>query len=870
MGDSNERTVDRRTFLRSTGAAGGAVALSGVGSGQELDEDDEIIVGVSAAADMDDVVARAPPEAEVVHRNDDLRYLTVRMPSDAGWLAQSSIEAQMGTMPEVRYTEQNRTYYPLGVQEGVQSEVTPDDPQYSEQYFPPQVNAPEAWETTLGSDEVTIGIVDTGVDYEHPDLRDRFPDDPGRDFVDGDDDPMPGARENHGTHVAGLAAATTDNAEGVAGISDSTLISARALGPRGGSLQSVADSVQYVAERGADVINMSLGGGGPAETLANAISFAQNEGAVVLAAAGNDGSSQTQYPAGFEGVVGVSAVDENEELARFSNFGDAVDVTAPGVNVLSTWASDFEQYNRISGTSMSCPVAAGVAALGKAAYPDLSGTELRNRLKQTASDIGLPESEQGAGQVDAAAIVEGGTGGGGGGGGGGSGEPPVPDMTVSTSSPATGESVEFDGSLSFAVEGTVDTYEWALGDGTTKSGAVVEHAYSEPGEYTAEMTVTASTGGSATETATLTVSGDPVDDPGTPGAPGGSCGDTVETTTESGSLNGAGDTASFVYETKTAEPCDVTVSLSGGSGSDLDLYLTHDGSTPSASNYDQRSWTFGSDEEITVDDQVLSGDAEFGILVSSYTGGGEYELTIEESGTGGGGGGEEPGAPGEPGDPENPDNEAPVPRINVETRSAPVGERVGFDAIIASDPDGRVATYEWDFGDGTSADGVIVEHAYTEAGEYTVELTVTDDQGASATESVTVTVGDGGGGGGGDDPGVPGGPGASCGAASATDSMSGRLETSFDDATFAYETQLADPCQVTISLSGPANADFDAFVTEDGSEPDSFNYDRSATTPDSNEQIVVDSVSGGQEFGIMVQSWEGTGQFSLEIEELGK
>jgi len=763
--------VDRRTFLRSAGAAGGALAMTGVGSAQEDTDRYEMLVGVSSAADMTEIETAVPADGEVVNRNETLRYMTVAMDGESTWTDRVEVESRLADTDGVRYVEENRTYEAFEVApdvDDVAAALEANDPRLTDQYAPQQVNAPEAWDTTLGSDGVTIGIVDTGVDYEHPDLRDRFPEDPGRDFVDGDDDPAPEDgflfEENHGTHVAGIAAATTNNGTGVAGVSNSTLVSARALGTRGsGSIDGIADAVQYVTDRGADVINMSLGGGGPSDTLANAVSYAADNDALVVAAAGNSGQEEKQYPAGFEEVVAVSAVDDSEALAEFSTYGDHVEVTAPGVDVLSTWPQET-QYDRISGTSMSCPVAAGVAALGKAAYPDLSATELRNRLKETATDVGLPENEQGAGQVDAAAVVEGGTGGGGGGGE----DAPVPEMVVGSQTLSTGQAAEFDGSLSFAVSGVIDAYEWTLGDGTTKSGATVEHAYAESGEYTVTLRVTDSTGASASTSTTVVVEGEPVE------TPGGSCGDVVETTTESGSLDGAGETASFVYETRTAEPCDVTVSLSGPAATDYDLYLSHDGSTPTATSYDQRSWTFGSDEEIEVDEGALTAGAEFGITVSSYSGGGAYDLTIEESGTGSGDGGDGGDDPDEPGDP------------------------------------------------------------------------------------------------GGGDPGSPGDPGGSCEAARATDTMAGQVDTRFGEATMVYDAQLADPCQVTVSLSGPADADFDLFVTDDGSQPDSFTYDHAATTPDSSEQLTIADPSGGQSFGIMVQSWSGTGDFEVEVEELGR
>jgi serine protease len=277
-----------------------------------------------------------------------------------------------------------------------------------------------AWEETLDDSGVTVAVVDQGVQYDHPDLEGNVAGDPGYDFVDGDTDPYPDdlSREIHGTHVAGIAAAGVNNGTGVSGIGNSTIISGRSLSEDGtGSVSDIADGIQWAADRGADVINLSLGGGGASQTMQNAVSYATSNGALVVAAAGNAGTRGVSYPAAFSECLAVSALDPDESLASYSQYGNDIELAAPGTNVLSTWPAPGTNYNRISGTSMATPVAAGVAGLTLAKW-NLSNVELRNHLKNTAVDVGLSADKQGAGRVDAGNAVTTQPGGGGGGGGG--------------------------------------------------------------------------------------------------------------------------------------------------------------------------------------------------------------------------------------------------------------------------------------------------------------------------------------------------------------------------------------------------------------------------------------------------------------------
>jgi serine protease len=419
MSDDSERSWERRSVLKGIGALGAAAGFAGVGSATPGREPGakagEVLVGVSATADG---VARTveqyvPGDAELVHENETLRYVAVTFPETAADVARENFIEAVTQKEHIKYAERNATH---------EAFATPNDPQFGDQYAPQQVNAPGAWDTTFGDSSVTVAVVDTGAQYDHPDLAANYADNPGRDFVDSDSDPYPDVPQDeyHATHVSGCAAAVVDNGTGVAGQGNSTLINGRALDENGsGSTGDIADAIQWAADQGADVINLSLGGGGYTDTMKNAVSYATNNGALVVAAAGNDGSSSVSYPAAYSECLAVSAVDDSENLASFSQYGDSVELAAPGVDVLSTTTETRGGYEKLSGTSMACPVVSGVAGLTLARW-DLSNSDLRSHLKNTAADIGLPDDQQGSGQVDVAAAVttEPGSGGGGGDDGG--------------------------------------------------------------------------------------------------------------------------------------------------------------------------------------------------------------------------------------------------------------------------------------------------------------------------------------------------------------------------------------------------------------------------------------------------------------------
>jgi serine protease len=419
MSDDNTQRFNRRTFLKATGAAGAAAATSGVAAatpGRDPGpKKDEILVGVSAGqGDVEKTVAQhVPGDAEVVHTNDTLRYAAVKFPTSASETAKSNFVDAVTSKDGIKYAEPNET---------LEAQYTPNDPQFGDQYAPQQVESDAAWDTTLGDSSVTIAVVDTGAQYDHPDLQGNFKSNPGYDFVDNDSDPYPDvpSDEYHGTHVSGCAAAVVDNSTGVAGQGNSSLINGRALDENGsGSTSDIADAVEWAADQGADIINMSLGGGGYTSTMKNAVSYASDNGSLPICAAGNDGSSSVSYPAAYSECVAVSAVNSNEQLASFSQYGDKVELCAPGVDVLSTTTETRGSYEKLSGTSMATPVTSGVAGLTLAKW-DLTNSELRSHLKNTAKDIGLSSDKQGSGQANAYNAVTTDPSGGGGGGGGGS------------------------------------------------------------------------------------------------------------------------------------------------------------------------------------------------------------------------------------------------------------------------------------------------------------------------------------------------------------------------------------------------------------------------------------------------------------------
>ena len=256
------------------------------------------------------------------------------------------------------------------------------------------IDAPRAWAITTGDAGVVIGIIDSGVNYEHPDL------DGGRylggwDYFANDSDPMD--ETGHGTHVAGIATADTNNAIGMAGVSrESGYLALRACSIAGCSTLAVALSATWAADNGADVINLSLGGPGPNPFLEEAVVYAYQNGVVPVCAAGNHDDT-VAFPAAYGECIAVAASDHFDERASFSSTGPELDVAAPGDDILST---EHSFYLLKSGTSMSAPHVTGLVALLLAQRPEMTIEEVRAQLRGTTDGEGF-DVELGHGRINA-------------------------------------------------------------------------------------------------------------------------------------------------------------------------------------------------------------------------------------------------------------------------------------------------------------------------------------------------------------------------------------------------------------------------------------------------------------------------------------
>jgi subtilisin family serine protease len=336
--------------------------------------------------------------------------------------------------PSIEYIQQEIVY---------KIDYTPKDPLISEQWALNKIQAFDAWDITTGSDTVLIGIIDTGIDFDHVDLlnqifynngemgtdafgRDKrtnnidddengFVDDyMGWDFTDrvgfpfdstGGDylgwDNNPDDEHGHGTYIAGIAAASIDNNSGIAGIAPgSRLINIRAFDPNGyGEEDDVAAALLYALKMGAKVINMSFGDNAFSYVLRDIIRYAYAEGVVLVGSSGNSGSSDPHYPSGYSEVICVGNSTSDDFVAGSSNYGSTLDIVAPGSLIMTTALNN--DYAQISGTSASAPYVAGAAAL-ILSKSNFSNDEVKQILKSTTDDIGSPgwDSRSGAGRLN--------------------------------------------------------------------------------------------------------------------------------------------------------------------------------------------------------------------------------------------------------------------------------------------------------------------------------------------------------------------------------------------------------------------------------------------------------------------------------------
>jgi len=345
---------------------------------------------------------KQPPVNKTLPDLSRIFYLKIPLNADV-----QSIARELSQNPNIEYAEPRYIYKMYDV---------PDDPLYSDQWYLPKINASDAWDISQGDADVVIGIIDTGVDWTHPDLAENMwtnagetgldaqgnnkrtngIDDDNNGYIDdwngwdfcGDDgytpdnDPMD--THGHGTHCSGMASAVTNNEIGVAGLGRNCRImpirviyyTTLLYGPEG---------IVYAANNGCDIVNLSWGGDPPSSFLNDAIQYAHQSGTFVIAAAGNDDTSEKKYPASYANVLSVAATDENDTKADFSSYGSSIDVSAPGNHMLSAMLDDSYAY--MSGTSMAAPLVAGLAGLIKSQNPNWTNVQIANQILMSADNI---------------------------------------------------------------------------------------------------------------------------------------------------------------------------------------------------------------------------------------------------------------------------------------------------------------------------------------------------------------------------------------------------------------------------------------------------------------------------------------------------
>jgi subtilisin family serine protease len=441
--------------------------------------------------------------------------------------------------PNVLYAEPNfvRTI-PAPLAQGAASAVVPGDYYFNEQWalnntgqqflclIPglcfyagtpgADIDAPEAWEISTGSSDVTVAVIDSGIDYTHPDLAANYAG--GVDFMSPDGDPMDD--HGHGTHVAGIIAAALNNltgtpgrAEGVAGVAPHARIRAYKVCRADGTCDDFAiqQAIARAITDGAKVINMSLGETAYSQSLDEAVQDAWNAGLVIVAGAGNDGTTERFYPAALDNVISVAAFDEDHLRASFSNYGSWVDISAPGNVILSTYPSttcaastvpgDSGCYTWLTGTSMATPFVSGAAAL-LWSRPDItSNSEVLNILLNSADGqgVGGPRLDSwtihGGLNLRSALMY--------------SLTRPVAnagaDQTVPDNDGDGTALVTVDGSASFDRNGTIVGYAWKEGNSLLSSSAIATIPLTV-GAHTLTLEVTDNDGETGTDTVEVTFS----------------------------------------------------------------------------------------------------------------------------------------------------------------------------------------------------------------------------------------------------------------------------------------------------------------------------------------------------------------------------
>lgn len=399
--------------------------------------------------------------------------------------------------------------------------LTPNDPSYnsSTQWGLFKINAANAWNISTGSPSVVVAVVDDAVQTNHPDLSANIwtntgeiasngTDDDGNGYVDdvqgydvadNDNNPNPpNTTFDHGTHVAGIIGARSNNSIGVASIGYSVKIMAVKSTNQATLVTDGYDGIIYAVNSGADVINMSWGGSASSTTAQNIITWASNQGVVLIAAAGNNDVNTQFYPAAYTGVISVASTTTNDAKSSFSNYGTWIDVSAPGSSIYSTVPNSTYAY--MSGTSMACPMVAGLAGLVKSVNPGMTKSDIENCILTTADNINSANpgyiGQLGSGRINAQAAVNCAA--------ATLSLPPVADFTANVTTITAGASISFT-DLSIY---NPTSWSWSFTGGTPASSTQQNPTitYNTPGTFTVTLTATNANGSDVeTKTAYITV-----------------------------------------------------------------------------------------------------------------------------------------------------------------------------------------------------------------------------------------------------------------------------------------------------------------------------------------------------------------------------
>ena len=650
---------------------------------------------------------------------------------------------QLATDPNVEYVRADVTLQAVGAgtaapvraSTSASASATPNDPRYSEVWGLYEsiggINAPAAWARSTGSGTV-VAVLDTGI-IQHPDLNANVL--PGYDFItdaakagDGDGrdasaaDPGDYVTDStgklspsswHGSHVAGTIAAMANNAVGITGVAYNTkILPVRVLGRGGGSSIDIADAIVWASggtvpgvptnPHPAEVINLSLGG--PNSTcfsdMQAAINRAVMRGTTVVIASGNANIDVAGFfPANCNNVVAVAANDREGNRTYYSNFGAKIDVTAPGGEtrdakpngILSTVDTGLQGpegpgYAFYPGTSMAAPHVAGVVAMMQAVAPSPRTPEqIEALLKQSARKLpGECSGGCGAGIIDAAKAVE------------------LATQDADNAAPVAGFTANISNmSVTFTdssrdSDGTIVSRTWDFGDGTSSTETHPVKSYLRDGEYSVLLRVIDNRGGTSTKRQTISI--------GTPG------GTPLLNGTPLTNIDGVSESYRTYRVDVPAGASNLVIKTTGGRG---DVELLHKfGAVPTLAAFDCRPKKLGNEEQCAL--PTPQAGTHYVVLygIIGYSG-----VTLSATWQGGVA------------------NKPPVANFQVATE----GLKASF-TDASSDPDGNIAKRVWEFGDGTQSTEANPVKTYAARGTYSVKLTVTDNQGATAEKVGTVTV----------------------------------------------------------------------------------------------------------------------------------